>query len=104
MNQANMQRAAVVGTGLSAVPPTVPEIESETQRLQEAISVLDGAIGDLEGRLHSVRADRDSNAPAEAKEIGPATKLGSTLRGASDAVDRMTQRVRYQLRTLELPA
>jgi len=102
LNQTNAQRA-IGNPGLASVPPAVPEIEAETSRLQESISVLDGTLGDLEGRLHSVRADRDTAATAEPKEIGPATKLGVSLRAASDAIDRMTSRVRYQLRSLELP-
>lgn len=101
MNQANALRG---GTTLASVPMPVPEIETEITRLQEAVGRVDNTFAELAQRLHCVRTDLEPpRATAEQKEAGPHTKLGASLRAASDRLDALYDQITYQTRNLQLP-
>lgn len=102
MNQANALRGAAAG--LQAVPTPTPEIETEMARLQEAVSRVDNFFADLAQRLHTVRTDLEPVANGTApKEVGPHTKLGSSLRAMADRLDSVGDQIAYQTRNLQLP-
>ena len=78
-------------------------IPNQAARLERTIEDLEGAFGDLQGRLQIVRSKEDTaKTQQEPKEVGLPCPLAEQLRVYNARIQNIVERIRYQLTVLEL--
>lgn len=94
--------ALTAGSCESQSPKRDPEIFTELQRLEKSIEYCADRLQTLQQRLALVTRQEPA-VPLEKNKSGePQTAFGQRIREAQDKVDRISDSISTQLRTLEL--
>jgi len=88
--------------GANAVAPAPSEVETEMNRLGNALSLLDNAAAHLAGRLRPVSREPGPVAAAPSAREVMTSPLSASLQSAREQVDQVTARINVSIELLAI--